>query len=67
MKSQCYVTAEDYNRFWAGIPPADVPVAVPYDGPERRTNNSRRAWHDRRWNAAVGRRFRLVDRRRRTK
>jgi hypothetical protein len=49
------VSAEDYGRYWGGVPASPAPL---YAGPERRLLADRRAsGHERRWDASRGRRF----------
>lgn len=59
----CMVSDFDYCRYWQ---PSVTHPAVPpaWNGAERRTGaTDRRLGHDRRWEQARGRRFRLSDRR----
>jgi len=65
--TDCFVSDEDYQRHWLG---RNVIVNctihdIAYDGVNRRSGSERRGDRDRRWDAARGRRYRLLDRRRR--
>lgn len=59
----CLVSAKDFRRHFDGRDAIDAPVQS-WDGVERRMGTDRRQRaHDRRWDHARGRRFRLSDRR----
>lgn len=61
--TQCYVSQKDYAKHWDGSP-IEADIVRVYEGPDRREGGERRVGHDRRWEAASGRRYRLADRRR---
>lgn len=64
--SRCYVTADDYQKYWGT--PTDPTAPPPYDGADRRSGVDRREHkHDRRWNNEVGRRWQCRDRRKRVR
>lgn len=61
--AQCFVTAEDYRRYWQREPEASLVLPL-FIGPDRRSGRDRRsAAHERRWEASRGRRLRVSDRR----
>jgi len=66
MKSQCFVSADDFQIHWhqprISVTASQAPL---WNGVERRALADRRSpTHERRWEKARGRRFRLADRRR---
>lgn len=62
-QSLCVVSAQDYRKHFEGCEHSEA-VAVIWNGEERRVGEERRrGTHDRRWDNANGRRWRLIDRR----
>lgn len=61
--SQCIVTGRDYQRYFNGSGAIEPPPQ--WSGEERRVGvpDRRVSTHDRRWDSARGRRYRLRDRR----
>lgn len=64
MKTECFVSAEDYVRYFQGLKDEDLIVPI-WNGQERRSGmkDRRTKNHERRWEASRGRRFRVGDRR----
>lgn len=63
--TDCLVSDADYRRYWKGEPAhKSVPVTT-WNGEDRRVGatDRRLSLHDRRWDKAKGRRYRLADRR----
>lgn len=60
----CLVSDRDYRLHWQGVPEPSIPLrwngVEQRDGKERRTRS-----RDRRWPSALGRRYRMADRRKR--